>query len=513
MFNLKSDRARLAWFIAAALLVAQGTRADDDFAPVKQRIGKAIHDSNVPAISVAVVRDGKIVWEEGFGWADRENRVPASEHTLYSVASVSKPITATGLMVLVERKQIDLDRPVNDYLGSAKLVARVGDAAGATVRRVANHSSGLPLHYQFFYADQSYHPPSREETIRRYGNLITAPGERWHYSNLGYGVLDHVIERVGEKKFADFMREEVFLPLGMTHTSIDVGAGLEPHQAIRYTAEGERIPFYEFDHPGASAVYASAHDLSQFAMFHMKLHLPDQRAILSDSAIDEMQQPTATTPTGSGYGVGWGTSDSRRGYHTVEHSGGMPGVATLCSFVPSERVAVVVLSNSSTLLVGYLADMIYKIVLPEAKERGAQNKPKSEPKATGKFTPDSRLVGSWKGKLVTYKREFPLLLSIREDGDVHLKLADQLETLLSAPSFQDGFLRGRFVGDISLEDTRGNRYQVGLELKLREENDRAVLNGGATAFSVHEGRGSSAVTQWVELERETKDSSTAAAGN
>lgn len=513
MLELKSNRALVTCFIAAALLATQPSRADDDFAPVKQRISKDLHDSNVPSISVAVARDGKIVWEEGFGWADRENRVQASEHTLYSVASVSKPITATGLMVLVERKKVDLDKPINDYLPSAKLVARVGDAPDATVRRVANHSSGLPLHYQFFYADQAFHPPSREETIRRYGNLITAPGERWQYSNLGYGVLDHVIERVSEKKFADFMREEVFLPLGMTHTSIDVGAGLEAHQAIRYTPEGERIPFYEFDHPGASAVYASAHDLARFAMFHMKSHLDDQRAILSDAAIDEMQKPTATTNNNSGYGVGWGTNETRRGYLTVEHSGGMPGVATLCSFVPSERVAVVVLSNTGTPLVSYLADMIYKTLLPEAKQHSSDNKPKTEAKAFSKFTPESRLVGLWKGKLVTYKQEFPIVLSIREDGDVHLKLADQLETLLSAPTFQDGFLRGRFVGDIAHEDARGNRYQIGLELKLREENDRAVLNGGATAFAVHEGRGSSAVTHWVELERETKNSSTAAAGN
>src|SRR3954453_12374168 len=158
MLKLNLNRAVLTCCSAAALLVTQATRADDDFAPVKERIAKALQETNVPSISVAVVRDGKIVWEEGFGWADRENRVQASEHTLYSVASVSKPITATGLMVLVERKQIDLDKPINDYLGNAKLVARVGDAAGATVRRVANHSSGLPLHYQFFYADQSYHP-------------------------------------------------------------------------------------------------------------------------------------------------------------------------------------------------------------------------------------------------------------------------------------------------------------------------------------------------------------------
>ena len=110
------------------------------------------------------------------------------------------------------------------------------------VRRVANHTSGLPLHYQFFYADEPYRVPPRDETIRRYGNLVTAPGEHYQYTNLGYGVLDYVIERTSGKRYADFMREEVFLPLGLTHTSIDIGPGLEPHQAIRYTPRGHADP-------------------------------------------------------------------------------------------------------------------------------------------------------------------------------------------------------------------------------------------------------------------------------
>jgi len=478
-------------------IAAPSSGADDQFQPVRERIAKALRDTNLPSMAVAVAKDGKIVWEQGFGLADRENRTPASEHTLYSVASVSKPVAATGLMVLKERKLIELDKPINDYLGEAKLRARVGDAAQATVRRVANHTAGLPLHYQFFYADEAYRAPTRDETIRRYGNLVTAPGERYQYSNLGYGVIDYVIERQGGKKFADFMREDVFLPLGMTHTSIDVGPGLEPHHAIRYTPDGRRIPFYGFDHPGASAVYASAHDLALFALFHMKEHLAEQRPILSDAAIDEMQVATAQSQGGSGYGVGWGSGDTRRGYHTVEHSGGMPGVATLCSFVPSERVAVVVLCNTGSPLVGYVNDMIYKIMLPEAKKK-ADGVKGDTGDGGGKFVPSAELLGDWKGHLVTYKSENPLLLSVKESGDVHVKLGDQLETLLSGASIRDGCLRGRFAGVVDYDDARGRPYQVQLDLKLRE----GVLNGSAITATLPDGRGSSAVTHWAELKRD-----------
>ncbi len=197
----------------------------------------------MPSVAVAVARDGRIVWEQGFGWANREKRILATEHTMYSLASISKPFTATGLALLAQRSKIDIDRALNEYLGEAKLVARVGAAGDATVRRVANHSAGLPLHYQFFYADEPYRRPMMDETIRRYGNLVTAPGERFQYSNLGYGVLDYVITRVSASPTPISCAKRFFLPLGLTHTSIDVGPGLAEFEATRYGDDGLAIPF------------------------------------------------------------------------------------------------------------------------------------------------------------------------------------------------------------------------------------------------------------------------------
>ncbi len=469
--------------------------ADDPFQPVRERIGKSLVETNAPSIAVAVAKEGKIIWEQGFGWADRENRVPATEHTLYSLASISKPITATGLMVLVERKSLELDKPANDYLGEAKLRARVGDAAEATLRRVANHTSGLPLHYQFFYADQEYRPPVRDETIRRYGNLVTVPGERFQYSNLGYGVLDYVIERTSGKKYADFMREEVFLPLGMTHTSVNVGPGLEAHQAIRYTPEGTRIPFYDFDHPGASAVYASAHDLVRFATFHLKEHLADQRAILKDETIDEMQKFSPNPREGSGYGVGWGIGEVR-GHRVVRHTGGMPGVSTVCTLVPDQRLAVVVLCNTGAPLPHELSEMILKLLLEEKKppELGLRREPDA---TSGSFTPDSRLLGKWEGKLATWQGDLPLAVTFKDSGDVHIKLGRQLETLLNNPRFVNDILTGVFAGHFDHPDARGRPYRLNLQLTLRGD----VLNGACTATTLPDGRGSNAVTQWLELKR------------
>src|SRR5207247_1117538 len=160
-------------------------------------------------------------------------------NTIYPLASISKPITATGLMVLVERGQVDLDLPINTYLGPAKLTGLAGDARGATVRRVLSHTAGLPLHSQFFYSDRGYAPPDMAETIRRYGKLVFPPGQVVEYSNLGYGIIGNVIEPVSGKSYAEVMRQEVCVSLGFTRTSVDRPIELENFGAERWNAGGD----------------------------------------------------------------------------------------------------------------------------------------------------------------------------------------------------------------------------------------------------------------------------------
>ncbi len=504
MLLFKRHALLLVLAAGVAISSAQAEESPDQFAPIREKIASAIRDNNIPSIAVAVAKDGQIIWEQGFGLADRENRVPATQHTMYSVASVSKPVTATCLMVLVERGKVDLDKPIDDYLGEVKLRAFVGNAAEATVRRVANHTAGLPLHYQFFYEGEPYAPPNFAESIRRYGTLVTAPGERYQYANFGYGLLDHVITTVSGKPYADFMREEVFLPLGMTHTSIDIGPGLEAHQAIRYTPEGKRIPFYTFDHPGASAVYSSAHDLVRFAMFHMKEHLADQKQILKAESLDEMQRNTALKNEKDGYGIGWGTATDDRGYDYIQHTGGMPGVATTVRFIPSERLAIAALANSRSSLAYRLPDMISEVLLTAKEKPAAETKVQSSPTGGEEqkddvSSPLKKIEGTWRGKLVTYQGEAPLRLVVQPDGDVHVRVGDQLETLLSNATFQGGFLRGRFAGKVPYDDARGREYTVQLELKLRD----GVLNGSATTHTAQDGWGSNAVTHWAEVKKQS----------
>lgn len=494
---------------------------------VRTHIECLVADGEVPSIAVAIARNGKIIWEEGFGLADCEKNVPATEHTPYALASISKPLTATALMILVERGLIDLDSPVNDYLGEVRIQAMVGDAAEATVRQVASHTAGLPLHSQHFYDDEPYEPPPMDETIRRYGKLVTAPGERYQYSNLGYGILSHVISRIscesGDRlhPYADFIREEMFVPLGMDHTSMHIGPGLEDGQAVKYTSEGVVVPPCDSDSPGASAIYSSAHDLVRFGMFHLKNDLSDQEAIISDAAIDEMQRSSPETGpmrewehAGSGYGTGWFIGVTGSGLRVIQHSGGTVGVSTVLALVPEENLAVAVLSNTDsqwpdavlieiicTLLSGQLEDF-----LPPA-EREAD-----EPL----FVPTPELVGSWEGLVHTYEGEIPLVLEIGESGGIYATLGEQprtlpfdrLRTQLQSVSYQHDlpqflnagggpFLRGWMRGELETADVnRGRPYKLWLELKLRDN----VLTGSLIAFSLRE-IPTGPLAHWVELRK------------
>lgn len=505
--------------LGVLLLVACGPGAADvrgqaapDFSSVRDEIRRALVAWDQPSMAVAVALGGQVVWEEGFGWADRERRIPTTEHTMYSLASISKPITATGLMILVERGLVDLDAPANDYLGPAKIDGRAWDAARATVRRVASHTAGLPLHYQFFYEDEPYRRPHMDETIRRYANLVTAPDERWNYSNLGYGILDYIIERVSGQSYPDFMRDEVFRPLGLTRTSVDIGPGLEDFTATRYATDQSPIPFYDFDHPGGSAVFSSAHDLVRFGMFHLGHDLPHQRRIISGAAIERMREPGGSSGPAAEYGIGWSLRELPGGLRLQRHGGGMGGVRTELAIAPEENAAVVVLSNSATPLTGYISNLLWHTLFPDAvpkptppevpdphrsererilEEAGDGAAPLIE------FTTMPEVAGEWVGEVDTHLGPHRLALAIDEGGRVHVRLGDDLWALLNNARFDGAYLRGGFRGDIGTEDANRTDYVLSLELKLRGD----VLNGSVTAITLPNVRLGNALTHWAELRR------------
>lgn len=466
------------------------------YAAVRDFIGDKVGRGGIPSIAVAVFREGRIDWEEGFGWADREAGVPASADTVYSLASISKPFTATGLMVLAAAGAVDLDRPVNAYLGEAKLRARIGDGREASVRRVANHTSGLPFHVQFFYHDGPYRRPARAVTIARYGNLVRRPGAGTAYSNLGYGILGEVIARRSGATYADFMRREVFLPLGLTRTSVGPPAAREQSIAVRYRADGAPLPYYDTDHPGASEVFASAHDLIAFAAFHLKARLPGQRPILDDGAIEEMHVARAGVGEAAGYGIGFAVGE-RSGQRVVSHSGAMPGVATQMLLIPDESIAIVVLCNAmASALVDEVADRIAATWLADwESEPDAGVFP---PRPREPFAPGADLAGRWVGHIAVPEGQIPLVIDLPSDGAPTAAVGDQPAVPFEAADIKDGEFSGQAAALLETADTA--RYKHNLYLRLRHEKRR--LYGGVAALAdFTDPRFTAGLSFWTDLRR------------
>lgn len=476
---------------------AQGNSPSDSLAPVRALIRQLMTEHGIPSVVVASAKGGRIVWEEAFGLANRERHVAATPTTMYSLASISKPLTATGLMVLVQRGAVKLDAPANDYLGAAKLRAFEGRASDATVRRVANHTSGLPTHYQFFYADEPYRPPTMDETISRYGILTSAPGTRATYSNLGFGIIDYIIERTSHAPYPEFMRREVFVPLALPRTAVVVRPIGGDTVAERYDQRGYPLPWYDFDHRGASAVYSSAHDLIRFAMFHLKDHLGDQQAILPDSTLDAMHVATARHSDLVGYGVGWRTHYEDFGYTGLGHTGGMPGVATLMRIYPEADAAVVVLTNSAdNAAVGQITRAVMSALLPRYAENARKFVAPNPPARTAVPV---ELHGEWHGEVRTWQGTVPLSLSVASDGGVRVRLGQGGDVVMSDATWRDTLLTGTFGGTLPAEDAGRHAYRLRLAVQPRGPRLTGVVMAEASPGDT--ARLYYALSSWVWLAR------------
>ena len=447
---------------------------------LEARVRALVDSAALPSLAVAVARDGVVLWEAGFGHADLARRVPATPATLYSVASISKPITATAVLRLVEQGRVRLDQPLDDWL-PARLDGAGGDRARATVAHALSHTAGIPLHYRFFWVDAAERPDVGR-TLARYGRVVFPPGAVYSYSNLGYGLLGELVARAGGTSYERYVRDHVFRPLGMTRSTIGTGVGVAG-RAVRYDAERRAIVDYDFDHRAASAVFTSAHELLRFGMFH--LGTPPRtadgrvdgawRAPLADSTRLRMQRVATPGDTAAGYGLGWAIGHDQ-GARRVMHTGGMPGVATVLALYPEARVAVVALANQSSAIPMRVAEEIAAAVLPgDGAARLAASRAAwrpippagSGPAVSPGFAPPAALLGEWRGTVRTHEGSLPLVLRVSGD-EVRLRLGDRpgLWTLLNGATLRDGVLRGRAVGTIPTRDASSRPHVLALELRL-----------------------------------------------
>jgi CubicO group peptidase (beta-lactamase class C family) len=462
------------------------------WAEVSERIVSGLGQRNIPSVSIAVSRHGRVVWERSFGWADRENHVKATPDTVYSLASITKSMIATGLMVLVREGKIDLDAPVERYIGPGLLTVYEGKAEDVTVRRLLHHTAGLPQHFNYFYTDEPGRPHPLEETIRRFGIIIHPPGKAFDYANLGFAILGDVIARVSGRPLSEFMGDEVYEPLGMTRAAFDPDLSGLANLAVKYDTSGKPAPLARCDTPGAGSAYASVRDLLRFGMFHLRDHLKGQKPILTEAAVERMQteKDGAAHLGGSkeSYGLGWFFAETAGGVRTVWHEGGWTGASAMLKLVPSEDAAVAVAMNMfDTEFVNKIADEAIRVVLPGFRDPAQPAAAPAAAQASPPAAPSFKIpAGTWSGEIRAFGGAIPLVLEKSEGGELVARLggpsapARPVRSLPAIVLRRPGQFKGSFAGPLG--DADAARYPHSITLSLELEGDELV--GVATAMTL-----------------------------
>jgi len=226
-----------AMFLCALVAQAQAqTLSPAKRAQIEVAVSRFMASTHVPGLSIAVVEDGKYEWAAGFGFADLENNIPASEHTLFRLASISKSLTAVGAMELWEHGKLELDSPIQKYCPSFPQ-----KSAPITTRQVMGHLGGI-RHYK----SESQEDPEVGNTKHfdkpiqagldffKNDPLVAEPGSHFHYSTQGYTVVGCIIEGASGSSYVDYMRQNVLLPAGMEQTQTDDRSAIIPYRTRFY---------------------------------------------------------------------------------------------------------------------------------------------------------------------------------------------------------------------------------------------------------------------------------------
>jgi len=188
-------------------------------------IPKLMDKRGVPGVAIAVVREGEVAWGKGYGWADKDRRLPVTEHTVFQAASISKPVSAWVAMKLVENGTLALDTPASRYLTRWQLPASPFDNDGVTLRRILSHTAGLSVPGYLGFPPgtplQTLEASLTSATDAGHQPLavVFPPGHEWHYSGGGYTLMQLIVEQATGQSFADFAQSAVLTPLKITESS------------------------------------------------------------------------------------------------------------------------------------------------------------------------------------------------------------------------------------------------------------------------------------------------------
>ncbi|MBM3213606.1 serine hydrolase [Candidatus Poribacteria bacterium] len=301
---------------------------------------------DAPGIAVLIARDGKTVVQKTYGLANLSDKIPVTPKTKFRIGSITKQFTAAAILKLQEEGKLSVADPLSQYIPDYTR----GDEI--SLRHLLTHTSGVPDITAFpEYIEHLASPVELSATVNmiKRRELSFDPGTMWAYSNSGYLLLQHVIESVSGKGYADYLRATFFDPLGMVDTGVHDATTVLDHEAIGYSYGPSKITkSFDWDMSragGAGALYSTVEDLYKWneAVFTGK--------VLAAETLREAFTPvklndgSVADALGGGYGYGW-MFDTVRGMRRVFHSGGLDGFLSALHRYPDAKTTIVVLANA-----------------------------------------------------------------------------------------------------------------------------------------------------------------------
>lgn len=399
--------------VLLCLAVVPAWAADTyDFSAIDQQAQEAISNGDTPSIAFAIAKDGQVIHAAAFGLADREAGRTATVHTAYPLASATKPITATAMMVLHEREGLDLDTTLHAALPDLRM--QDNRARGITLAQLLSHTSGLGTYARIRYGGDIANAPGLLDDLRAHAITVNPPGRISEYSNLGYGLLGEIVARKARLPFAAAIRSLVFEPLGMHDAFIETPREGQVDVAAPYDAALVRLPALRNNTPGAGNAYASVNDLIRLAMMHAG-SAGEQPLSAAGIAAMQMRHDKAFHHYygGAYYGLGWYVRQESNGRRIVWHEGGMPGASSIIQLLPGEGIAVVVLGNrtEANALGQAIANELIRAVLPDHVAR-----PLDPVAGYAPLTEQPGFAGTWRGLIRVDGQEVDSSLVVAADG-------------------------------------------------------------------------------------------------
>lgn len=353
--------------VCLILLTATFVKADE----IDNFVRATLIERNIPGAAIVVVKNGKIVKSEGYGIASVEFNVPVTKETVFEIGSVSKQLTAAGIMLLVEDGKVILDEKISKYLTNTP-----DSWKDVTVRNLLTHTSGIKSYSSIAEGFELSRRLKADGFIKL---LSTYPldfetGTDYVYSNSGYSLLSYIIESASGKNYWDFMRERIFNPLGMTKTADRDPQYIIKNRATGYEWRGNRLTGRDgnlTDLQGAGAIVSTVLDLAKW-----DLALRNDTLLKQTSKLEMWKALTFNDGKTYPYGLGWRLSEIR-GHKLIAHSGQTAGYGANLSRYVDDDITVIALTNLGTTGMGTLITQgVAKLYIPDISLKNI--KPKTD---------------------------------------------------------------------------------------------------------------------------------------